>query len=311
MHPLSSKYSIKDLERLSGVKAHTIRIWEQRYNLLNPDRTDTNIRLYSDQDVKLLLNISLLLRHGGKISHLCKLSLQEISQKIIDLTKTTESKEPFFEAQIDQLVLSMIDFDDVRFEQTIAESVSLHGFEMTMLNIVIPFLQKVGMMWLSGESSIVQEHFISNLIRKRLLVAVDSLSPVRDQSADSYLLFLPEGELHETGLLFSKYILKARGKKVTYLGQTVPREDVKGFCQDKKPTFLLTFFTAAHSVSSINEYLKDLKAMAGTTRVLVAGMQIHDPLIMIPEGVVFISSVMDLINFAEGNVGSLKTGTSN
>jgi DNA-binding transcriptional MerR regulator len=311
MHPLSSKYSIKDLERLSGVKAHTIRIWEQRYNLLNPDRTDTNIRLYSDQDVKLLLNISLLLRHGGKISHLCKLSLQEISQKIIDLTKTTESKEPFFEAQIDQLVLSMIDFDDVRFEQTIAESVSLHGFEMTMLNIVIPFLQKVGMMWLSGESSIVQEHFISNLIRKRLLVAVDSLSPVRDQSADSYLLFLPEGELHETGLLFSKYILKARGKKVTYLGQTVPREDVKGFCQDQKPTFLLTFFTAAHSVSSINEYLKDLKTMAGTTRVLVAGMQIHDPLIMIPEGVVFISSVMDLINFAEGNVGSLKTGTSN
>lgn len=311
MHPLSSKYSIKDLERLSGVKAHTIRIWEQRYNLLNPDRTDTNIRLYSDQDVKLLLNISLLLRHGGKISHLCKLSLQEISQKIIDLTKTAESTEPFFEAQIDQLVLSMIDFDDVRFEQTISESVSLHGFEMTMLNIVIPFLQKVGMMWLSGESSIVQEHFISNLIRKKLLVAVDSLAPVRDQSADSYLLFLPEGELHETGLLFSKYILKARGKKVTYLGQTVPREDVKGFCQDQKPTFLLTFFTAAHSVSSINEYLKDLKAMAGTTRVLVAGMQIHDPLIMIPEGVVFISSVMDLINFAEGNVGSLKTGTSN
>lgn len=311
MHPLNSKYSIKDLERLSGVKAHTIRIWEQRYNLLNPDRTDTNIRLYSDQDVKLLLNVSLLLRHGGKISHLCKLSLNEISQKIVELTKTTESKEPYFEAQIDQLVLSMIEFDDVRFEQTISESVALHGFEMAMLSIVIPFLQKVGMMWLSGESSVNQEHFISNLIRKKMLVAIDSLAPVRDQSADSYLLFLPEGELHETGLLFSKYILKARGKKVTYLGQTVPREDVKSFCQEQKPNYLLTFFTAAHSVSSINEYLKDLKSLAGSTRVLVAGMQIHDPLIEIPEGVVFITNVMDLINFAEGNTKMLKTGTSN
>lgn len=311
MHPLNAKYSIKDLERLSGVKAHTIRIWEQRYNLLNPDRTDTNIRLYNDQDVKLLLNISLLIRHGGKISHLSKLSLIEISQKIIELSRSTSDKNSYFEVQIDQLVLSMIEFDDFRFEQTIGDSVDKHGFEVTMLQVIIPFLQKVGMMWLSGESSILQEHFISNLVRKNLIIAISSLPAVRDSQAESFLLFLPEGELHETGLLFSKYILKARGKKVTYMGQTLPREDVQSFCREHKPNYLLTFFTAAHSVISINQYLKDLNELSGNTRVLVAGMQIHDPAIVIPAGVIFISNVMDLVHFAEGSTQQLRTGTSN
>jgi DNA-binding transcriptional MerR regulator len=309
MHPLNAKYSIKDLERLSGVKAHTIRIWEQRYNLLTPDRTDTNIRLYSDHDVKLLLNISLLIRHGGKISHLSKLSLVEISQKIIELSRSTTDKTSYFEVQIDQLVLSMIEFDDARFEQTISDSVLKHGFEITMLNAIIPFLQKVGMMWLSGESSILQEHFISSLVRKNLIIAINSLPAVRDPQADSFMLFLPEGELHETGLLFSNYILKARGKKVTYMGQTLPREDVQSFCREHKPNYILTFFTAAHSVASINQYLKDLNELSGNTRVLVAGMQIHDPAIEIPTDVTFISNVMDLIQLAEGSVQHLKTGT--
>ncbi len=313
MHPLNAKYSIKDLERLSGVKAHTIRIWEQRYSLLNPDRTDTNIRLYNDQDVKLLLNISLLIRHGGKISHLSKLSLIDISQKIIELSRSNTDKSSYFEVQIDQLVLSMIEFDDLRFEQTISDSIEKHGFEVTMLQVIIPFLQKVGMMWLSGESSILQEHFISSLIRKNLIIAINSLPVVRDPQADSFMLFLPEGELHETGLLFSNYILKARGKKVTYMGQTLPREDVQSFCREHKPDYILTFFTAAHSVMSINQYLKDLTALSGSTRVLVAGMQIHDPSIVIPSRVIFISNVMDLIHLAEGSTQTqhLRTGTNN
>ncbi|MFN5319662.1 MAG: MerR family transcriptional regulator [Bacteroidia bacterium] len=309
MHSLNSKYSIKDLERLSGVKAHTIRIWEQRYNLLSPDRTDTNIRLYNDQDVKLLLNISLLIKNGGKISRLAQMSAQEITRQIVELAEKSEGKEPFFEAQINQMVLAMLQFDEDRFESTLNTSATELGFEPTMLNIIIPFLQRVGMMWLSGESSILQEHFISNMIRRKLLVAIDALPVIKNPEAEAYLLFLPEGELHELGLLFSKYLLKARGKRVMYLGQTLPREDVEVYCREHKPEYLLTFFTAAHSVNSINIYLNDLKKLSGKTSVLVAGMQLHQPDIKIPDGVWFITSVNDLIRLAEGKTSGLKTGT--
>jgi len=311
MHSLNSKYSIKDLERLSGVKAHTIRIWEQRYNLLQPDRTDTNIRLYSDQDVKLLLNVSLLLKHGGKISHICKLSSQEIAQKISELANADKTREPYCEGQVNNLVVAMLQFEETRFEQTLAECIERMGFEFTMLNVIIPFLQKVGMMWLSGESSILQEHFISNLIRRKMLVAIDALPLVDNPNAETFLLFLPEGELHEVGLLFSKYLLKARGKRVMYMGQTLPREDVQVYCREYKPDYLLTFFTAAHSVESINIYLKDLVKLSGKTQILIAGMQIHQPEIVIPQEVTFISSVMDLINLAEGRSIETKTGTQN
>ncbi len=311
MHSLNSRYSIKDLERLSGVKAHTIRIWEQRYNLLQPDRTDTNIRLYNDQDVKLLLNVSLLLKHGGKISHICKLSVQEIARKIGELANTNNSREPFCESQVNSLVVAMLQFEELRFEETLADCIEKMGFEFTMLNVIIPFLQKIGMMWLSGESSILQEHFISNLIRRKMLVAIDSLPIVDNPKAETFLLFLPESELHEVGLLFSKYLLKARGKRVMYLGQSLPREDVQIYCREFKPDYLLTFFTAAHSIDSINTYLKDLVLAAGKTRILIAGMQIHQPEIVIPHEIIFISSVLDLINLAEGRSFKEKTGTQN
>lgn len=311
MHSLNSKYSIKDLERLSGVKAHTIRIWEQRYNLLQPNRTDTNIRLYSDQDVKLLLNVSLLLKHGAKISHICKLTSQEIASKISEFAHASIIREPYYESQVNNLIVAMLQFEEIRFEQTLAESIERMGFEFTMLNVIIPFLQKIGIMWLSGESSILQEHFISNLIRRKMLVAIDTLPLVDNPSAESFFLFLPDGELHEVGLLFSKYILKARQKRVMYMGQTLPLEDVQIYCREYKPDYLLTFFTAAHSVESINMYLKELVKFSGKTHILIAGMQIHQSEIIIPQEITFISSVMDLINLAEGRSIKPKTGTLN
>lgn len=311
MQPLSSKYSIKDLERLSGVKAHTIRIWEQRYNLFNPDRTESNIRQYNDHDVRLLLNISTLLSHGCKISHIAKLSLPEISQKVSTLTREIEGTDEYNQIQVDNLILAMLGFDDALFEQTLKQCTDKLGFELTMLNVIIPFLHKVGMMWQTGESTVLQEHFMTNLIRKKILVEIDSIPPTRESLADLYLLFLPEGELHEIGLLFAKYLLKARGKKVLYLGQNVPREDIRIYCKESRPNYLLTFFTAAYSTETINEYLMDLSSWIGSTRLLVAGMQMHLPEIRFPEGVVFIRSVYDLINFCEGRPLHAQTGTNN
>jgi DNA-binding transcriptional MerR regulator len=295
---MTSKYSIKDLERLTGVKAHTIRIWEQRYSLLVPDRTDTNIRLYNDHELMVLLNISLLIKHGGKISHIAKLKNEEIIERIQEMVQQPRSTNEFFDAQTDNLIKAMLELDELRFEKVISTSALKYGFEQTMLNILIPFLQKVGIMWRVGESNVFQEHFITNLIRKKILVAVDGYSGNTNPGADEYLLYLPDGELHEIGLLFSKYILKVRGKRVIYLGQMVPMEDVLTYCKKYSPKYVLTFFTAAYSLDSIYTYLDKLSMHIGETSILLAGAQTRDITIRW-KNVTLLSSVNDLIQIAE------------
>lgn len=298
---MTSKYSIKDLERLSGIKAHTIRIWEQRYGLLTPDRTDTNIRLYNDEELKHLLNIASLIRAGSKISHVVKLKNEEIYSRIQQLVSNPTNINEFFTVQTDNLVISMLDLDDSKFEKVISTSTLKYGFEETMLNVIIPFLSKVGIMWRTGEASIIQEHFISNLIRKKVLVAIDGYSGTAAPNAEQWLLFLPEGELHEIGLLFSKYLLKVRGKKVYYFGQTVPINDIITFCKEHHPAYMLTFFTAAYSTDQIQKYLTRLSESSPDINILVAGGLIYH---MESEwhNVRFLHSVNDLIQIT-GNVG--------
>ena len=271
-----AKYSIKDLERLSGVKAHTIRIWEQRYNLLSPTRTDTNIRLYNDVELKQLLNIASLIKSGFKISHLSKLTIAEISDKINQTIEHPVFEDQYLNAQTDNLVIAMLDLNDQLFESTIRDASNKFGFEKTMLYVIIPFLSKVGIMWRTGEVGVIQEHFISNLIRRKMIVAIDEVSAIETTSDDVYLLFLPEGELHELGLLFSNYLIKSKGKRIIYLGQTVPFDDVVKFCTEFNPKYLLTFFTAAYSPETIENYLLDLIHHAPETNLLIAGNQLKE-----------------------------------
>ncbi|MEX1190145.1 MAG: MerR family transcriptional regulator [Bacteroidia bacterium] len=294
---MTSKYSIKDLERLSGIKAHTIRIWEQRYNLLNPDRTGTNIRLYNDDELKYVLNIASLIRAGGKISHIVKLNKQEITKRIQELVESPVKVDSFFETQTDNLVIAMLELDELMFEKAINTSSLKYGFEETMLNVIIPFLQKVGIMWRTGDASIIQEHFISNLIRKKVLVAIDGYIGNVAPDAEHWLLYLPEGELHEVGLLFSKYLLKVRGKKVMYFGQTVPVNDIMAYCKSYNPKYILTFFTAAYSKDGIVSYLNKLAEEIKNTEILVAGGQVCG---WKPEwpNVRFLSVITDLIEIA-------------
>lgn len=292
---MTSNYSIKDLERLSGIKAHTIRIWEQRYNILNPDRTDTNIRSYNDEELKLILNIASLVRAGGKISHIVKLKPKEIVSRIQDLVANPNSINEFFALQIDNLVIAMLDLDDAKFDKVISTSAIKYGFEETMLQIIFPFLQKVGIMWRTGEVSVLQEHFISNLIRSKVLVAIDGYSNTQSANAEKWLLFLPEGELHELGLLFSKYLLNSRGKHVMYFGQSMPGDELIHYCKEKRPAYLLTFFTAAYSEQQIVQYLEKLSAKIPTSTILAAGAQVYG---MKPQwaNVRFLSNVNDLIS---------------
>ncbi|MDX5348515.1 MAG: MerR family transcriptional regulator, partial [Hymenobacteraceae bacterium] len=180
-------YSIKELEHLSGVKAHTIRIWEQRYNLLHPKRTETNIRYYTDADLKLLLNIALLNQRGFKISRIAKMSEQELRQEVLKLTDTADG----YDAQISKMLLAMIELDEEQFDK-IFSTVNLQlGFENNIQHVIYPFLERIGILWQTGSINPAHEHFISNLIRQKMVVAIDGQVKKSLPEKGKFLLFLP------------------------------------------------------------------------------------------------------------------------
>ncbi len=238
-----ANYTIKDLEKLSGIKAHTIRMWEKRYGLIEPTRTSTNIRTYCDDELKKLLNISILNRNGFKISRIADLSMDEINSRINQLTKNSDDTE----TQIENLAISMIDLDENKFEKIISRAIIQLGFEDMVVKIVYPFLDRIGVMWQTGTINPAQEHFVSNLIRQKLIVAIDSQVYNQNNHSKSFMLFLPEGELHELGLLFFSYLIKKRGHRIIYLGQSVPIDDLISVYRIRPVDYLLTSF-----VSSIN-----------------------------------------------------------
>jgi DNA-binding transcriptional MerR regulator len=233
-----ASYTIKDLEKLSGIKAHTIRIWEKRYSLVEPKRTDTNIRTYCDQDLKKLLNISMLNRNGYKISKIALLSDIELYDKIEQLTKNVNDTE----SQIENLTIAMLELDEDKFEKSLSRSIIHLGFEDTISKIIYPFFIKIGIMWQTGTVNPVQEHFVSNLIRQKLIVAIDSQVLHKDVSHKSFMFFLPEGELHELGLLFYTYLTRKRGHKTLYIGQWVPYNDIKSISESVDPDIYVTSF---------------------------------------------------------------------
>lgn len=292
-----SLYSIKDLEHLSGIKAHTLRVWEQRYQIVQPKRTDTNIRYYDDMDLKLILNISLLKEHGYKISNIAKMSREDMKEKVIFITDNS-NKCP---DQVQALTIAMIDLDEERFEKIISTSVIQSGFEKTMIQVIYPFLIRIGFLWQTGAVSPAQEHFISNLIRQKIIVAIDGQVVDSDTNVDKYMLFLPEGELHELSLLFSSYIIKSRGNKSIYLGQTLPFNDLVAANKIHEPQYILTIATTNPSQESIQEYLDKLGQAFPNQHLLLSGYQIVAQDLDIPENATVINKIEDLIDFVEIN----------
>ncbi|MFT4737850.1 MAG: DNA-binding transcriptional MerR regulator, partial [Paraglaciecola sp.] len=226
-------FSIKDLEHLSGIKAHTIRIWEQRYELIQPKRTGTNIRFYDDNDLKLILNVSLLKENGFKISKISLMNEGDIQREVLRLTEISLR----YPEQIHALTICMVDLDEDRFERLMSTNIQKLGFEKTMLNIIYPFLSKIGILWQTGAINPAQEHFISNLVRQKLIVAIDNQYVSSAVKSKKYILFLPEGELHEMSLLFADYVIKARQNRSIYLGQSLPMVDLEELCKIHKPDF--------------------------------------------------------------------------
>ena len=243
-------FTIKDLENLTGIKAHTIRIWEQRYSFLKPQRTDTNIRYYNNEELKKILNIALLNKYGYKISHIDRMSESEINDKILTLNNLQAQQERV----INDLIQHMVDMNLEQFESVLDEFIRIKGVEKCINHIIFPFLERIGVLWITGHINPAQEHLVSNIIRQKLIVGTESVvSHLRVNKTG--LLFLPEGEFHELGLLFIQFLLKSRGVNVLYLGANVPIEDVEYVVQAKKPDFLYTHLTTVSHGFSFDRFM--------------------------------------------------------
>lgn len=251
---LMAIYSIKDLEQLSGIKAHTIRIWEKRYNLFNPTRTSGNVRRYSDQDLRQLMNISQLNKSGYKISKILELPEDDIAALIKSISYGNSGSDAF----VDKLVAAMIALDEFAFNRAFSNAILKFGFERTITDVIYPFLEKIGVLWQVGSISPAHEHFASNLIRQKLIVAIDSESRQFIPGYKTFVLFLPEGELHEFGLLFYYYVLRKAGHKVVYLGQSIPYDYLKEICSLYKNVELMLTFVKHMPVDDVQAYLDEL-----------------------------------------------------
>jgi DNA-binding transcriptional MerR regulator len=288
-----STYSIKDLEQLSGIKAHTLRIWEQRYDFIKPKRTDTNIRYYDDHDLKLILNVSLLKENGLKISKISRMPYEEMQKEVIKLTE----KRLNFPEQIHALTLAMIDHDEERFEKIISSVILQLGFEDTMIKVIYPFLMKIGILWQTGSISPSHEHFISNLIRQKIIVAIDGLFVPSSQYNKKYLLFLPEHELHELSLLFSAYLIKSRKNQVIYIGQNTPFEDLIQVYNTMKPDYLLTVMTSYPQSHEVQSYVDILSETFHHNTLLITGRQVIGQDIQIRQNIRILNQLEDLREF--------------
>lgn len=267
---IMGQYSIKDIEQLSGIKAHTIRIWEQRYQLIAPKRTDTNIRYYDDDQLKYLLNVSMLNRHGHKISKISQWSDQKFNEEIRTLYEKSmlHDDELNLDLGANDMMTAMIDMDAEKFDRIYENSVRNVGFRKTIDSLIYPFLEKVGILWSLDQINPAHEHFMSCLIRQKVISAIDRLP--EPAGGDRFLLFLPEGEHHELGLLLAHFILKQHGAKVFYMGQDLPSANLNTAITTVSPDFVLTFIVdpavRGNTARLINGYLEQV----GKAKLLVA-----------------------------------------
>ena len=285
-------FTIIDLQNLTGIKAHTIRIWEQRYGFLKPQRTDTNIRYYNNEELKKILNISLLNKYGFKISHIDKMSNDDITSKILSINNIQAQQERI----VNSLIQAMIDMDLEGFENSLEEHINAKGIEKTIHQIIFPFMERIGVLWITGHINPAQEHLVSNIIRQKLIVGTEAVNPMF-QLKKTGLLFLPEGEYHELGLLFIQYLLKSRGLYVLYLGANVPLEDVEYVLKHKKPDFIYTHLTSVSSVFNFDKFIHQSLNRFGTVPLIISGRLAANYEKKLPSQIHFKRSLQEVTEF--------------
>lgn len=263
-----AEYKIKDLENLTGIKSHTIRIWEKRYSILSPDRTDTKIRTYTDDELTHLLTVSMLNRNGIKISKIAKLEQEDMNKLLWDIKV---NKEP--EYSMDKLILALVSLDEELFKGTMNGLIDKYGLEKTFVNHLIPFLDRIGIMWLIGTINPSQEHFMSNLIRQKIISEIDK-QPIPKEDSKSILMYLPEHEWHEISLLFYQFLLRAKGVHTSYLGQSLPYPSLLESIEKLKPHAILSSWLTAVDKKFVVNYFKQLNKDLPEMKVFAGGAQI-------------------------------------
>lgn len=288
-------YSIKDLEKISGIKAHTIRVWEQRYGIIEPQRTPTNIRYYQDEDLKYLLNIALLNKNGVKISKIAKMSRKEIAKKVAAISEINFE----YGTQLDALTISMIEMDEYKFDRIIGANIKQLGFERTMIEVLQPFLDKLSLLWLTGSVNPVQEHFISHLIRQKIICSIDNQPLITGKKVKTFIIYLPEGEQQELSLLFLHYLLKTRHYKVIYLGQDISLTDLEDVSQIHQPDFVFTMITETFSKEPLRPYLEKVNKIFPTSRILLSGYQVIAQRISSDQNNLVLKSLQETTHFLD------------
>lgn len=289
-------YSIKDLEKLSGIKAHTLRVWEQRYGIIEPSRTKTNIRYYRDEDLKFILNVALLNKNGIKISKIAKMSKYEIAEKVAAISEINFE----YATQLDALTISMIEMDEYKFDRIVSTNIQQLGFERTMLEIIYPFLDKLSVLWLTGSINPVQENFMSYLIRQKIIVAIDKEPLISGSGTYKFLIYLPEGEKQELSMLFMHYLLKSRRNHVVYIGQDITLSDLRDACNIHRPNFIFTMITETFAREPVQQYVDRLSTNFKDCQILLSGYQVVAQEVDPPENISILRSLDQALDFLEG-----------
>ena len=296
-------YTIKQIENLTGIKAHTIRMWEQRYNFVEPRRTDTNIRYYDDRQMKKILNAALLISDGKKISNIAKMEDSAIYNEIDTIFSTTVDSDLFTSSSINRLISASLVYDEVGFVRTYEDVIRRYGLQDAYVNVIYPLLVKVGMMWSKNELVPSQEHFISNLLRQKLLTAINGID-IGKAKGESWVLFLPANEHHEIGLLFCFFMLRQFGEQVVYLGQNVPYENLKDVIVKAKPKnlflFMVKYSKPQHNINYAERLVEDFTDV----KIHISGSSVIKENVSHVKNIHWVTDVDDLINNVLNKGGS-------
>ncbi|MFC4721066.1 MerR family transcriptional regulator [Geojedonia litorea] len=296
MNNIKSSFSIKDLENLTGIKAHTIRIWEKRYNLLEPERTDTNIRTYSLENLQKLLNVSYLNTNGYKISKIATFSKGDIISKVREIALQHHSEDH----AVNSIKIAMLNFDSLLFYKVYTELAAQKTFRAIFYDVFLPLLSHIGILWQTSTITPAHEHFISTLIRQKILINIELVQQQHlNPSKKVFVLFLPDNEIHELGLMFIHYEIISKGYHSIFLGQSVPIDNLKELTTYYDDVTFISYFTVKPEKDQLLDYLKDFNhqiiTLSSCEFWILGKMLKHIEQNKLPAGVSMFNSIENLV----------------
>lgn len=285
-------YSIKDIEEITGVKAHTLRIWEKRYDIVKPERTKTNIRFYTEDHLKQILNIALLNKNGYKISQIAEMTNEEIKSRTMRLSNTEED----LEAQLDVLTFAVINMDDFAVNIILDKYISDFGFEKTMDLLINPFLEKLSTLWVTGTIKSVHESFISEILRQRTAIEIQKLKQV-DSDMPKVMLYLGNGEKQELSMIFLLYILRSKGMNVTLAGFDLTIKDVLDAYNTLQPQYIYTIINQEIQDYNIDSYINYISKSINDCQLILSGFMMVSTSVNLPSNCQRINDMDSVIDF--------------